>query len=161
MLKRHTHDTSFSEKILDFYKILCDHFFLLQNWEHFIFLLKLKILEAKVTFWCGTHMRQLFLKKFLSFTNFRREQTVFHFIFKENGKSEVVFQHFWSARRQFLFERGVTQIWSHFFYCKTDDLSCLNKKKLHSKVKELFVYFYVICMNKHVEITLSVFLLVL
>ena len=31
MLKRHTHDTTFSEKILDFYKILCDHFFLLQN----------------------------------------------------------------------------------------------------------------------------------
>jgi hypothetical protein len=33
--------------------------------------------------------------------NFRRERTVFHFIFKENGKSEAVFQHFWSARRQF------------------------------------------------------------
>jgi DNA modification methylase len=46
-----------------------DHFFL-QNWEHFIFLLKLKILEAKVKFWCGTHMIQLFLKKFLSFTKF-------------------------------------------------------------------------------------------
>ena len=33
--------------------------------------------------------------------NFRRERTVFHFIFKENGKSEAVFQHFWSARQQF------------------------------------------------------------
>jgi hypothetical protein len=50
---RHTHDTTFSEKILDFYK------------------------------------------------NFRRERMVFHFIFKENGKSEAVFQHFGSTRRQF------------------------------------------------------------
>jgi hypothetical protein len=49
---RHTHDTTFSEKILDFYK------------------------------------------------NFRRERMVFHFIFKENGKSEAVFQHFGSTRRQ-------------------------------------------------------------
>ena len=39
------HDTTFSENILDFYKIL-------------------------------------------------EERTVFHFIFKENGKSEAVFQHF-------------------------------------------------------------------
>jgi hypothetical protein len=37
-------------------------------------------------------MVQLFLKRVLQ--NFRREQTVFHFIFKENGKSEAVFQHF-------------------------------------------------------------------
>ena len=69
----------------------------------FIFLLKLKILESKVKFWCGTHMymTHLFLKKFLIFTqNFRREWTVFHFISKENGKSEAVFQHFWSAQRQ-------------------------------------------------------------
>jgi hypothetical protein len=36
--------------------------------------------------------------------NFRRERTVFHFyFFKENGKSEAVFQHFWSARRQNFF----------------------------------------------------------
>ena len=39
--------------------------------EHFIFfLLKLNILEAKVKFWCGTHMTQLFLNKFLIFTKF-------------------------------------------------------------------------------------------
>jgi hypothetical protein len=31
------------------------------------FLLKLKILEAKVKFWCGTHVTQLFVKKFLLF----------------------------------------------------------------------------------------------
>ena len=76
----------------------------------------------------------------------------------------------------------------HFFYCKTDhfrfvrelgiicfysptlyvhwtetNLSCLNKTKLFSKVKELFMCFYVFCMNKHVVvgITLSVFLLIL
>jgi hypothetical protein len=41
------------------------------------------------------------------------------------------------------------------------NLSCLNKKKLLGKVKELFMCFYVICMNKHMGITLSVFLLVL
>ena len=114
--------------------------------EHFIFLLlKLKMLEAKVKFWCGTHMTQLFLKKFLIFTNFRRERTVFHFIFKENGKSEAVFQHFWSAMRQFFFERGVTQIWS-LFYCKTDNLSCLNKTNclVNCKVKGFFMCFYVI-----------------
>jgi hypothetical protein len=43
ILMRHTHDTTFSEKILNF------------------------------------------------FSKFRRERTVFHFIFKENGKSEAVF----------------------------------------------------------------------
>ena len=50
-----------------------------------------------------------------------------------------------------------------FCYCKTDNLSCLNKKNclVNSKVKELFMCFYVIFMNKHVGITLSVFLLVL
>ena len=50
-----------------------------------------------------------------------------------------------------------------FFYCKTDNLSCLNKKNwlVNSKVKELFMCFYVMCMSKHVGITLSVFLLVL
>jgi hypothetical protein len=36
----------------------------------FFFLLKLKILEAKVKFLCGTHMTQLFLKKLLIFTKF-------------------------------------------------------------------------------------------
>ena len=112
---RHTHDTTFSEQILDFYKIL-------EESEQFFIL-----------------------------------------FFKDNGKSEVVFQHFWSARRQIFFESGVTQIWSLFFYCKTDNLSYLNKKKyfVNSKVKEFFMCFYVICMNKHVGITLSVFLLVL
>ena len=51
--------------------------------------------------------------------------------------------------------------YDHFFYCKTDNLSCLNKKNwfVNSKDKELFMCFYVICMNKHVGITLSVFLL--
>ena len=39
-------------------------------------------------------------------------------IFKENGKSEAVFQHFWSARRKLFFERGVTQIRSLFFIAK-------------------------------------------
>jgi hypothetical protein len=82
------------------------------------FLLKLKILEAKVKFWCDTHMTEFFLKKSWSLQNFRRERTVFHFIFNENVKSEAVFQHFWSARRQFFFERGVSQIWSLFFIAK-------------------------------------------
>ena len=115
MLMRHTHDPTFSENILDFYKIL-------EESEQFFIL-----------------------------------------FFKDNGKSEVVFQHFWSARRQIFFESGVTQIWSLFFYCKTDNLSCLNKKNclVNSKVKEFFMCFYVICMSKHVGITLSVFLLVL
>ena len=68
------------------------------------FLLKLKILEVKVKFWCGTHMTQFFWKNSWFLQNFTRERTVFHFIFIENGKSEAVFQHFWSARRQFVFK---------------------------------------------------------
>ena len=59
----------------------------------FIFSLKLKILEAKVKFW--------WKKNSWFLPNFRRKRTVFHFIFKENGKSEAAFRHFWSARRQF------------------------------------------------------------
>ena len=71
-----------------------------------------------------------------------KNEQFFILFFKENGKSEAVFQHFWSARRQLFFQRGVTQIWS-FFYCKTDNLSCLNKKNcfVNSKVKELFMCF--------------------
>jgi hypothetical protein len=48
-------------------------------------------------------------------------------------------------------------------YCKTDNLSCLNKKicLVNSKVKGCCMWFYVICMNKHVGITLPVFLLAL
>jgi hypothetical protein len=50
-----------------------------------------------------------------------------------------------------------------FFYYKTDNLFCLNKKNclVNSKVKEFCICFNVICMSKHVGITLSVFLLVL
>jgi hypothetical protein len=48
-----------------------------------------------------------------------------------------------------------------FCYCKTDNLSCLNEQNCLVNAKELFMCFYVICMNKHVGITLSVFLLVL
>ena len=85
----------------------------------FFFLLKLKILEAKVKFWCGIHMTQLFLKKFLIFYKILEESEQFFILFfKENRKSEAVFQHFWSARRKCVFERGVTQIWSFFFIAK-------------------------------------------
>jgi FtsH-binding integral membrane protein len=63
----------------------------------------------------------------------------------------------------FLFERGVTQIWS--LVCIAKLIICLVwiKKKclVNSKVKGCCMWFYVICMNKHVGITLSVFLLVL
>jgi hypothetical protein len=48
-----------------------------------------------------THDTTFSEKKSWFLPNFRRERTVFHFIFNENGKSEAVFQHFWSARRQF------------------------------------------------------------
>jgi hypothetical protein len=55
--------------------------------------------------------------------------------------------------------------YDHLLYCKADNLSCLNKKNClvnrPSEVKEFFMCFYVICMNKHVGIILSVFLLVL
>ena len=63
---------------------------------------------------------------------------------------------------KFFLERGVTQI-CFFFIAKLIILSCLNKTNclVNSKAKELFMCFYVICMNKHVGITLSVFLLVL
>jgi hypothetical protein len=53
-----------------------------------------------------------FWKKSWFLQNFRRERTVFHFIFKENGKSEAVFQHFWSARRQFFFQFPFWKKWS-------------------------------------------------
>jgi hypothetical protein len=48
-----------------------------------------------------------------------------------------------------------------FVYCKTDNLSCLNEKHclVNVEAKELFMCFYVISMNKHVGITLSVFFL--
>ena len=49
--------------------------------------------------------------------NFRRERTVFHFILKENGKSEAVFQHFWSARRKY-FLNVVWLKYDHFFIAK-------------------------------------------
>ena len=50
--------------------------------EHFIFfLLKLKILEAKVKFWCGTHMTQLFLKKFLIVYKILEENEQFFILF--------------------------------------------------------------------------------
>jgi hypothetical protein len=50
--------------------------------EHFIFfLLKLKMLEAKVKFGCDTHMTTFSEKNHDFFKSFRREQTVFHFIF--------------------------------------------------------------------------------
>ena len=35
-----------------------------------------------------------FSEKILIFTKFLKKGTVFHYIFKENGKSEAVFQHF-------------------------------------------------------------------
>ena len=111
----------------------------------------------------ATHTWQRFLKKIMIFLNLLEESKQFFILFfKENDKCEAVFQHFWSARRQIFFERGVTQIWS-LFYCKTDNLSCLNKRNclVNSKVKEFFMCFYVIFMNKHVGITLSVFLFVL
>jgi hypothetical protein len=48
-------------------------------------------------------------------------------------------------------------------WLKYDHFSIANKKNcfVNSKVKEFFMCFYVIFMNKHVGITLSVFLLVL
>ena len=69
---RHTHDTAFSEKILDFYKIF-------EESEQF-FILFLKKMEN--------------LRRFLTFLR--------------------------SARLQFFFERGVTQIWSLFFTAKSE-----------------------------------------
>ena len=64
----------------------------------FIFLLKLKILEVNVKCWCGT----TFLKKNLDFYKILEESEQFFILFFiENGKSEAVFQHFWSARRKF------------------------------------------------------------
>jgi hypothetical protein len=66
------------------------------------FLLKLKILEAKVKFWWGHTHDTTFSDKILDFYKILEEsEQFFIFIFKENGKSEAIFQHFWSARRQF------------------------------------------------------------
>jgi hypothetical protein len=109
-LIRHTHDTTFSENILEFFKIL-------EESEQF-FILFLKKMEN--------------LRRFLTFLR--------------------------SARLQFFFERGVTQIWSLFFIakliiCLVWITNCLG----NSKVKEFFMCFYVICMNKHVGIKVSLF----
>ena len=79
ILMRHTHDTTFSEKILDFYKIL-------EESEQFFI---------------------LFLKKM---ENLRR----FFSIFEVRGGN--------------FFLNVVWLKYKHFFYCKTDNLSCLNKK---------------------------------
>ena len=79
ILMRHTHDTTFSEKILDFYKIL-------EESEQFFI---------------------LFLKKM---ENLRR----FFSIFEVRGGN--------------FFLNVVWLKYNHFFYCKTDNLSCLNEK---------------------------------
>jgi hypothetical protein len=109
-----THDTTFSENIIDFYKIL-------EESEQFLILFKKKM------------------------ENLRR----FFSIFEVRGGN---FFLTWCDSNMIT-----------FFYCKADHLSCLNKKNclVNSKVKKNFMCFYVICMNKHVGITLSVFLLVL
>ena len=78
-----------------------------------IFLLKLKILEAKVKCWCGTHMTLLFLKQILDFYKILEESEQFFILFlKWNGKSEAVFHHFWSARRQFKRKLTFWKKWS-------------------------------------------------
>ena len=106
MLMRHTHDTTFSENILDFYKIL-------EESEQF-FILFLKKMEN--------------LRRFFSISEVR------------GGK-----------------------FFLNVVWLKYDHFSIANKKNclVNSKVKEFFMCFYVIFMNKHVGITLSVFLLVL
>ena len=45
------------------------------------FLLKLKILEVKVKFWCGTHTTQLFLKNNLDFYQILEESEQFFILF--------------------------------------------------------------------------------
>ena len=86
-----------------------------------------KILEAKVKFWCDTHMTQLFLKKFLIFTKFRRERTVFHFIFKENGKSEAVFPQVLEDRTL----SGTPQCFSYFITIKKNVFLDVDSKHMY------------------------------
>ena len=121
---------------------------------HF-FLLKLKILEAKVKFWCGTHL--------IFFKILEESEQFFILFLKKMENLRRFFSIFEVRGGKYFLERGVTQIWSLFFIAKLIVLSCLNKTNclVNSKAKELFMCFYVICMNKHVGITLSVFLLVL
>ena len=109
-----THDTTFSEKNLDFYKIL-------EESEQF-FILFLKKMES--------------LRRFFS-------------IFEVRGE-----KFFWNV---------VWLKYDPFFIAKLIICLVWIKKNclVNSKVKELFMCFYVIFMNKHVGITLSVFLLVL
>ena len=66
----------------------------------------------------GSHDTTLSEKNLDFYKILEESEQFFILFFKENGKSEVVFQHFWSARRKFFFERGVTQIWSLFFIAK-------------------------------------------
>jgi hypothetical protein len=115
ILMRHTHDTTFSEKILDFYKIL-------EESEQFFFF------ERKWKIWGDF---SAFLKC---------EAAKFCLAWCDSMSNMIT-----------------------FFYCKTDNLSCLNEKNclVNVKAKEFLMCFYVICMNKHVGMTLSVFLYVL
>jgi hypothetical protein len=115
------HDQQFRRLILVTYtssqwrgkKCLIEHVFnvkTLNGSEHHgrsffsFFFIEIENLEAKVNLWCGTHFYNFFWKNSWFLQNFTRERTVLHFIFIENGKSEAVFQHFWSARRQFVFK---------------------------------------------------------
>jgi hypothetical protein len=110
--------------------------------------LKLKILEAKVIFWCGTHMTQLFLKKFL----------IFDFPFSLKLKWKPVRSLLKFCKNQEFFQKKLCHVcaaceaaiffWTWcdsnmitFFYCKTDNLSCLNKKNCLVKLKNFSCVF--------------------
>jgi glycosyltransferase involved in cell wall biosynthesis len=104
-----------------------------------------------------------FFKNSWFLQNFRRERTVFHFIFLRKWKICGVFSAFLKCEAAIFFWTWCDSNMITFLLQKHYNLSCLNKKNclVNSKVKEFFMCFYVICMSKHVGITLSVFLLVL
>ena len=87
ILMRHTHDTTFSEKILEFYKIL-------EESKQF-FILFLKKMES--------------LRRFFSIFEVRGGNFFFNVVW-------LRYDHF-------------------YFYCKTDNLSCLNNKNCLVKLK--------------------------
>ena len=93
ILMRHTHDTTFSEKILEFYKIL-------EESKQF-FILFLKKMES--------------LRRFFSIFEVRGGNFFFNVVW-------LRYDHF-------------------YFYCKTDNLSCLNNKNCLVKLKNFSCIF--------------------
>ena len=86
--------------------------------EHFIFfLLKLKILEAKVKFWSGTHMTT-FSEKILDFFKILEESEQFFLLFLKKMENLRRFLSIFEVRGSNFFLNVVWLKYDHFFIAK-------------------------------------------